>query len=962
MNRSLLLLVQIGRFCLAVAGASAVAVLAQQPALPVSPANGEGPGDQPAPIVLTPFVVRERSGRGLMADRLDDYRPMEFAGALDLARSPDDALPFAVYGREQMARSGAVTLEDFLRRELLDATGRTGAGQAGGGFAALTSGSGLQLRGYAADETVVLINGRRLPESLTSGPNAQPQSPDVNFIPLSLVERVEVLPISASALYSGNPVGGVINIVLRPDADITEVSANYSNALGSFDASQRTASLLHSRLLLDGKLRLRLNATITAIDPPTEAELGYIRARLRGAPIAVARVYGATPNVRSASGAPLFGAGSESFTSVAPGWDGTQTAAEYATRAGVANRDLLSAPRGLANTPASENFPYGQRQRGESFFASANYDLCSFLQLAVDGMMSRMNVTRGYDVLAAELQLAADSPLNPFGQAVRVNVNDLAPLLGEDYSRAQREFSSLVASAVIKLPADWRVTLDTQRGRQLTKYRGLAGASPARWQQLVDRGIYQPLRDTQVFAPPPEFYERVLIYAGGRDQTVTVGDYETWDSALRIKNTSLRLPTGTAAVNGGGDFRLTQLKSYTDEQRFGDGSLAAVPVHWTGRTLQRLSVFGEVQAPLVPMSWLPFWLRSVEADVAARYTIADTTQEANVAPTGGLKLGLPGGFALRGSVATSNRLPTPIMNQKRSLAPPVRALSAGGVNYVSIFDPVRGETYGVRAGDALNPDLRPESAVTKSVGVLWERGGTHRWRVAIDLVDTQKSGELIYLDPQTAVNLENLFANRVARAPLAPGDSAAAGYVTSVLTGNFNLAWRHSQNVNTTVDYAWTECFGGVLDVYARWIEFQRYERQLLPSSPMVDQLRAPDGTSGGLLRNRANVGAGWTGCGYGLRLDAQFYDARKLPMIEWASQGASEIDPYLQFDATVQKNLSSWLGWRGRRGRLVGQLRVDNLFNAAPSFYANAPSGAGVQVYGDWRRQTYSLSLRATF
>src|SRR5438045_1294646 len=83
---------------------------------------------------------------------------------------------------------------------------------------------------------------RRHPEVMLSG-RQETLPPDVNFIPISLVERVEVLPVSASALYSGNPVGGVINIVLRPNVKSTEVTTTCTNALGGFDAPQFSVSL-----------------------------------------------------------------------------------------------------------------------------------------------------------------------------------------------------------------------------------------------------------------------------------------------------------------------------------------------------------------------------------------------------------------------------------------------------------------------------------------------------------------------------------------------------------------------------------------------------------------------------------------------------------------------------------------------------------------------------------------------
>jgi hypothetical protein len=515
---------------------------------------------------------------------------------------------------------------------------------------------------------------------------------------------------------------------------------------------------------------------------------------------------------------------------------------------------------------------------------------------------------------------------------------------------------------MLKLPDEWRVSIDTQRGRSVTKYRGLVGADGGWWQQLVDRGLYNPLRDTQVAPPPAEFYDRVLIYAGGRGRTVSVGDYETLDTAVRITNPALRLPTGRGALNVGGDFRMTELKSYTDEQRFGDGALAAVPVHWRGRTLQRLSLFGELQAPLLPAAWRPGWLHELELDLAARYTAADSTQETNVAPTAGLKIALAGGLTLRGSFATTNRLPTPFMSEK-VVAPVLHASSAGGVSYVRVFDPARQETYGVRAGDAINPDLRPESALTRSAGVIYERGTEHRVRVAVDFVDTQKSGELTYLDAQSVLDLEELFPNRIVRAAPAAGDPHAMGRVSSVLGGTFNLAWRHSQSVATSVDYTWAHCRGGRLEAYARWLDLVRFDRQLLPYSAMVDELNAPDGATTGLLRQRANFGGGWSNRAWGFRLDGHYFDSRTLPAVEWASQGAHDVDPYWQFDVGVQKDLARWLPWKLPESfTLEGQLRVNNLLNAGPPRYANDPSGAGVQSYDDWRRQTYSLSVRARF
>jgi outer membrane receptor protein involved in Fe transport len=911
---------------------------------------------------LAPYIVTGESDRGPLFDGSGAYLgPRVAAGNLDLPRTANDALPFAVYGRQQIVSSGVVNLNDFLQRELVDSDAGTAPPDASGTTSSYIVGStNLNLRGYGDDETVVLVNGRRLPEIVTSG-GASTLPPDVNYIPLSLVQQIEVLPSSAASLYSGNPVGGVINIVLRPDpeGEVTEVNTTYTNALRRFDAPQSSFSLLHGQTLLGGALRLRLSATLTQTMPATEAELGYIRANVQPSTEPDNPIYRATPNIRSADGSPLFGPGTSPVTSVAPGADGTGGLAAFANREGVRNLDLFDSPGGLAASPNSVDYPYGRRQRRATYFGSATYDVNPWLQVGVDGTYGMTIVNRGYDVQSADLTLAAASPLNPFGQDVKVSLNETAPALGEGYSEARIEFGSAVLGLLVKLPADWRASLDTQYAHNLTKYRGLVGADATRWQELVDAGIYNPLRDTQVHGPPSEYYDQVLIYQGARGHYVTLGDYDTVDASVRVTNQSLTLPAGVGAVNFGADYRRMHLADYTNVQRYGDGSLAADPVYWEGRILQRYSIFGEVQGPVVPPRDLPRWLHRVETDLALRYIAANSSKETYLAPTGGLKLELAGGFALRGSFMLSSRYPTPYMSKQLATG-----IGPGGgeVSQVLITDPVRNQQYTVQEQDAINPNLRPESAATQTAGVIFQRGTEHRVRVAVDFVDTRKTNEMISLDAQTLMDLESQFPGRVTRAPLAPGDTHAAGYVTSLLIGDINAARRHSQNWNVALDYAWTKCAGGTLGLHGRVVWFQLFERQVYPDSPPVDELRLPDGWVSGFLPYRANFGADWSKKDFGFGMEGHYYGARVLPVAEWASQGSDQIDRCWQFDAFLQSDLTRWLPWKSKRFGLRGQVRINDLFGAHLPKYANDPSGAGVQPYGDWRGRTYSLSLTATF
>src|SRR6266702_3703020 len=115
--------------------------------------------------------------------------------------------------REDINTSGAGTVQDFLRT-LPQAFGG-GPTEDTHFFSAETQtnsglGAGINLRGLGARATLVLMNGKRLAPSGSEAAFA-----DVANIPLSAIERVDILPDSASALYGSDAVGGVVNFKMR---------------------------------------------------------------------------------------------------------------------------------------------------------------------------------------------------------------------------------------------------------------------------------------------------------------------------------------------------------------------------------------------------------------------------------------------------------------------------------------------------------------------------------------------------------------------------------------------------------------------------------------------------------------------------------------------------------------------------------------------------------------------------
>ncbi|MCR9196088.1 MAG: TonB-dependent receptor [Hyphomonas sp.] len=85
--------------------------------------------------------------------------------------------------------------------------------------------STIDLRGLGASRTLVLVNGRRLG---ASGVEGAPGVPDLNLIPSSLIDRIDVLLDGASSIYGSDAVSGVANVILRKDFDGFEVEGSFS--------------------------------------------------------------------------------------------------------------------------------------------------------------------------------------------------------------------------------------------------------------------------------------------------------------------------------------------------------------------------------------------------------------------------------------------------------------------------------------------------------------------------------------------------------------------------------------------------------------------------------------------------------------------------------------------------------------------------------------------------------------
>ncbi|HET7083351.1 MAG TPA: TonB-dependent receptor [Rhizomicrobium sp.] len=120
--------------------------------------------------------------------------------------------PLSTATAEQISETSAFNVEDVLVKltgpDNTNGVART-TNNGGEGF------SQIGLRNLNPSRTLVLVDGQRLIPATQSGFNST--VPDLNSVPVSMVDRVEVLRDGASSVYGADAIAGVINIITKKD-------------------------------------------------------------------------------------------------------------------------------------------------------------------------------------------------------------------------------------------------------------------------------------------------------------------------------------------------------------------------------------------------------------------------------------------------------------------------------------------------------------------------------------------------------------------------------------------------------------------------------------------------------------------------------------------------------------------------------------------------------------------------
>jgi outer membrane receptor protein involved in Fe transport len=889
-----------------------------------------------------------------------------------IRRTRNDIQPYDVALDETIHNAGDTDVEGFMRRAMPADAQSVSLSQSPAANSA-SARSRIDLLGLGSGQTLVLVDGRRLPSVPDAiGNGAGFVQADVNGIPLAAIERIEVLTAAAGALYGAGATGGVVNIILKRDYQGAEVGLTQGFTQHGGGLSRRVdASIGQSSS--DGRSGLSVRVSVARNQGLDVGErLFGERALIANGGEFVSGVIptpyvpvGAGVNVVSASGQltlkPAYGGASlgSAYTSFSTSGF---TTAEAVANAGKLDLELSPDAFGRKKSLTTRTFR-------RSVIVSARHETGifeGFLDYLFLDNRGRATVPAGTTVLT----VSSSSPENPFEQSVYVSRSVPWDGIVRNRSFTQRANAGLI----VRLPKGWMTEGDLSWSRSSVRMvNGARGASAdVGASTTIGGGVVGP--DLSPFASQEAFLATYEAYrvAGGSSLKLDDG---LGDLNVRASGPLWRLP--------GGPLTMTITAEASRERAPGGESssydlVTAKAKHTQGNRLTRdtRSAYAEWRAPLTSAD-TPGPLKGLTLQVALRaddyrltgpratFVVGGDTLLSDVeskhvvfAKTVGLKTFVHDGVMLRASYSEGQLPP-----RSDQIQPWVLTLDG-----YPRTDPRRdGQGLGwngpfkwISGG---SPDLVPEVARSFGLGVVLEPGALPGARLSIDYLRTEKSREIANLTSDSLGYLlarETLYPSRIVRAPLTDADRAkgfTVGAITLIDTSAMNIGRSIAETVDVSAEYRHALA-GGEASAYLRGVWQPSYRRRMQPDAPWVEMVGYGDGP----LRVRAFAGAQWARGDLSVGLNAQYYGSYRaqgssLALYDitqyLAEKRGGHISPQTYFDAFA---LWSFGDMRRTQVRLIVRNLLDT---AAPLALASA---TGYSTYGDAQGRGFELGLTRRF
>lgn len=896
----------------------------------------------------------------------------------DVHRSRDDIQPYVILDREKIQRSGATTVESFLKSVLPMNTANVNVDQLSG--VSFLEGQ-INLRGLGTNQTLILIDGRRIPGVANlSGASAQPS---ISGIPLSSIERIEILPTTAGAIYGGSATGGVINIIRKRDFAGVDAGVTYGNTF-STDAqdkeyhinggySWRNTSFMVGASYSEGTPLLAIerdfaarsraltyanspNTINGAQQPPSGAISNICSARL------------VTTTLSVCSGVPLVLDNGQqlgsAITSVPYGYGGpgTDGGTALANSAGRYNIDIPNDGQYLVRVPMRTSVSFNLR-----------HSVTEFLELQTSGSRNRTMNESPVGGNTVSVFVPATSANNPFQQNVLVNIPVAMP---PRPARNDVELAEAAAGAVLHLPGGWSASLDKAWGRNRYSYGARVGGllSSAELSALGSSNF--PFQDLSLSSPVFSSINTAFDQTGGPfSQTVD-------STTLRFSGPMLQLPGGPLMLTG-------LIERLNRKARDGfQTSLSPAPstFYLPPRSQATDSYYLEATLPVISEQQRYPFVRALELQASIRHDAYKTTSTTGVVPVSSREGPLPSVSYYSNGVSSTDGLLgikyTPVSDVSIRLSRSTGFLPAGlnqlapsntTVTNSSGADPRRGSTpilppfASVTGG---NPDIKPEQSTSWSAGLILAPRLLEGLRLSLDYTYIKKDDEITGPTLQYILNNEQFYPTRVTRGEKLPTDPADwAGPVTRIDTSLLNVLNSSARSLDLQLDYRWQTTEWGVLSFSAIASQAREFSRKVSVNAAMLDTVGAVDGP----LTWKGTAEVSWEWNQWTASWASQYFDSYRVTSPNASSsvnsnfitlQGSAAISSQLYHDLFLSYRIpKNGMGWLSGISMSLG---INNVLNTSPPILASSSlTSLGVGTYStlvDPRLRRFSISIEKSF
>ncbi|MGS2722363.1 TonB-dependent receptor domain-containing protein [Porticoccus sp. GXU_MW_L64] len=897
-------------------------------------------------------------------------------------------LPVTSLGKADLDSIGSVTTD-----ELIAALPQSGAqnftGESAGPNSARGDVSSVNLRGLGSGNTLALLNGRRMVlHPTTQSENSIPvQIVNINAIPGSAIERIEVLRDGAGPIYGADATAGVLNHVIDGDYEGLKIGLRYGQSDGT-SLDETSFDFKWGTTFNEGATNLTIAGSIYDRSASLRSERIYTASNDRR-PIAPEPFNASSRFNNNSSDSPWLqfdprdANGDRISVTV-----GDVSANRFHTRPcdGSAN-DLAQLGNGVClgegSLPTSLRFDEGSfgtlTPESERFniFASVTHELESGAEFfgELNYYDASSSATRGGSGILASGTIAVgeNNPFNPFGSGAGrlagLDVNEV-PLTGiRSTSENYRVFE--VGGRTIDVDSDiYRVlggfrgefddwswefaglyseanTVDVEGNRTRTSalQAALNSADPATAYNPFNGGdLNNPqTADTTLNTNVAD----ALRVDATRDSTATLAlfDYKLSNPELF---TLREQPVGAAF---GFEWRREEVSD--DRDALIDGSNPIIngvgvasdsdvantnPTPDYEGSRQVFSAYGELQGSLISVDDEIPLVQALDFQLAARYESFSDIQDEVLVPKLGLSWEVNDWLMFRGAYTEGFRAPnlettnqTAIVREAENLRDIQACLDQNIINSVSDFAncTIEVNVTDTRGG---NPNLKPEDSESTTWGFVlrpWEgmTFTTDFWRIEqtgiVGAITTQSQ-----LDIDAVLRSQNSFNPNVTRDPV-------TGLAVSTFSGFVNLNTRNIKgfDVSLTQDF---DTDAGLFRLKTDWSFVSEFTQVGGSETQGLADAGISTNNAGSLIRDEENpysrgaASVQWNNNQWGASLFARYIGRVEDPDLRATIDGVSVayvVDDYVEVNGSVNYRFEND-GFLNQSTLKVG---INNMFDEEP-------------------------------